>query len=88
MFAIIEFCEKEYEKHNGSGRLLSDQEVDTGRIGKLENILKWMGTEAQPADLLCCYCHTYCGGGEKPVVLLPELTDEKKEQFDVWQGGL
>lgn len=28
LFAIIEFCEKEYEKHNGSSRLLSDEEVD------------------------------------------------------------
>lgn len=76
LFAIIEFCEKEYEKHNGSSRLLSDSEVDMviaeiekqieakkrkliipilkndfikandiGRIGKLENILKWMGIE-------------------------------------------
>ena len=76
LFAIIEFCEKEYEEHNGSSRLLSDEEVymiiarlekqfdakkremiipilkndlmkanDTGRIGKLENILKWIGIE-------------------------------------------
>lgn len=76
LFAIIEFCEKEYEEHNGSNRLLSDEEVDMvivevekqidakkqgkiisilkndlmkvndiGRIGKLENILKWMGIE-------------------------------------------
>lgn len=76
LFAIIEFCEKEYEEHNGSSRLLSDDEVDMiiakmeqhidaknrekiisilkndlmkandiGRIGKLENILKWMGIE-------------------------------------------
>lgn len=28
LFAIIEFCEKEYEEHNGSSRLLSDGEVD------------------------------------------------------------
>lgn len=76
LFAIIEFCEKEYEEHNGSSRLLSDEEVDMviagiekqidvknrkkiisilkndlmkandiGRVGKLENILKWMGIE-------------------------------------------
>ena len=71
---MIEFCEKEYEDHNGSSRIFSDEEVDMviaevekqidaknrekiisllkadlmkandiGRIGKLENILKWMG---------------------------------------------
>ena len=76
LFAMIEFCEKEYENHNGSSRLLSDDEVnmfitgaeklidtekrdkiisklkdnlikinDIGRVGKLENILKWMGIE-------------------------------------------
>ena len=76
LFTIIEFCEKEYEEHNGSKRLLADEEVDMivggiekqidaknrekiismlkndlikandiGRIGKLENILKWMGIE-------------------------------------------
>lgn len=76
LFAIIEFCEKEFEEHNGSSRLLSDEEVDMvivkmekqidakkrekiisilknelmkvndiGRVGKLENILKWMGIE-------------------------------------------
>lgn len=76
LFTIIEFCEKEYEEHNGSKRLLTDEEVDMivekiekqidtkkrekiismlkndlvkandiGRIGKLENILKWMGIE-------------------------------------------
>jgi len=76
LFSIIEFCEKEYEEHNGSSRLLSDEEVDMviaemekqidakkrekiisilksdlmkvndiGRVGKLENILKWMGIE-------------------------------------------
>lgn len=76
LFAIIEFCEKEYEEHNGSSRLFSDEEVDMviagmkkqidaknqksvisilkndlmrvndiGRIGKLENILKWMRIE-------------------------------------------
>lgn len=28
LFAIIEFCEKEYEEHNESSRLLSDGEVD------------------------------------------------------------
>lgn len=28
LFAIIEFCEKEYEEHNGSSRLLSGEEVD------------------------------------------------------------
>lgn len=28
LFAIIEFCEKEYEEHNGSNRLLSNGEVD------------------------------------------------------------
>ena len=76
LFAIIEFCEKEYEEHNGSSRIFSDEEVDMviaemekqieaknqksiisiikndllrandiGRVGKLENILKWMGIE-------------------------------------------
>ena len=76
LFAIIEFCEKEYEEHNGASGLLSDAEVnmliaemtkqidekkrgriisilkdglkkanDIGRIGKIENILKWMGIE-------------------------------------------
>ena len=76
LFAMIEFCEKTYENHNGSQRLLSDEEVneiilrmktqvdakkrgnvvsilksalvranDTGRGGKLKNILKWMGIE-------------------------------------------
>lgn len=29
LFAIIEFCEKEYEDYNGSSRILSDDEVDT-----------------------------------------------------------
>lgn len=74
LYAMIEFCEKEYEEHNGSSRIFSDEEVDMviaevekqidaknrekiisllkadlmkandiGRIGKLENILKWMG---------------------------------------------
>lgn len=28
LFSIIEFCEKEYEGHNGSSRLLADEEVD------------------------------------------------------------
>lgn len=28
LFAIIEFCEKEYKEHNGSSRFLSDEEVD------------------------------------------------------------
>lgn len=28
VFSIIEFCEEEYEEHNGSRRLLSDEEVD------------------------------------------------------------
>lgn len=28
LFSIIEFCEKEYEGHNGSSRLLMDDEVD------------------------------------------------------------
>lgn len=76
LFAIIEFCEKEYEEHNGSSRIFSDEEVDMviaglekqidaknrkgiisilknnlmkandmGRVGKLGNILKWMGIE-------------------------------------------
>lgn len=76
LYAIIEFCEKEFEEHNGSSRFFSDEEVDAviegveqhidakkrqrimsilkndlmrandiGRIGKLENILKWMGIE-------------------------------------------
>lgn len=28
LFSIIEFCEKEYEEHNGSSRLLSDEKVN------------------------------------------------------------
>ena len=76
LFAIIEFCEKEYVEYNGASRLLTDDEVeiitgelekqidvqkreriisvlksnlmklnDIGRVGKLQNILKWMGIE-------------------------------------------
>ena len=85
LFAIIEFCEKKFEEHNGAKELLSEEEIDciittlksvemgskgksvemgskdiknrvissltsslmkmnnTGRVGKLENILRWMG---------------------------------------------
>ena len=76
LFAIIEFCEKEYVEYNGASRLLTDAEVekitgelekqldtkkrekiisalksdlmklnDIGRVGKLQNILKWMKIE-------------------------------------------
>lgn len=76
LFAIIEFCEKEYVEYNGASRLLTDDEVekitgelekqldakkrekiisalksdlmklnDIGRVGKLQNILKWMKIE-------------------------------------------
>lgn len=38
LFAIIEFCEKEYRDHNGSSNLLSDDEVDTFIAGA-ENLI-------------------------------------------------
>lgn len=38
LFVIIEFCEKEYEKHNGSSRLLSDEEVDMVIVGMEKKI--------------------------------------------------
>lgn len=51
LFSIIEFCEKEYEGHNGSSRLLADEEVDmiiepvqkqidTNKRAKIVSILK------------------------------------------------
>ena len=73
LFAIIEFCEKKFEEHNGAKELLSEEEIDCiittlksvemgskdrvissltsnlmkmnniGRIGKLKNILHWLG---------------------------------------------
>lgn len=51
LFSIIEFCEKEYEGHNGSSRILMDKEVDiiieglqkqidTNKRSKIVSILK------------------------------------------------
>lgn len=51
LFSIIEFCEKEYEGHNGSSRFLMDEEVDiiieelqkqidTNKRSKIVSILK------------------------------------------------
>lgn len=103
LFAIIEFCEKEYENHNGASRLLSDDEVDkiltemkrlidaekrekilsslknsllrlndTGREGKLENILKWMDIKT--------YKHL---GAEKTIdkKMLSEITKLRNKSF-------
>lgn len=51
LFAMIEFCEREYAEHNGAVRLLSDNEIDN-LINSLEEKMKNVGHNKETKTVL------------------------------------